>query len=418
MSIQIISIIVLVGIFIVGSILPISLGVFGFVASFVVGSILGGLSIKDIFAGFPADLFVTIAGVSYLFAIVQKNGTLDIITKAGLKLVNGNRGLMPWVMFLLTAVVTSVGSSPPAAVAIFAPMALQLAARYGVNPLLMGVMVVNGSFSGYYSPLNPLGLIVANLMTKCEIPFSPVTLFLNSLFYCVIVSVIVFIALGGLKALKSHVNMEEELVLTNSIEEDGLTPYRLATLIGIVCLIIAALVFNFHIGFSGFVIGLILNLMAPKKQEGLVKLMPWSVILLLTGICTYIGVLSENGTVAYTAELLNRIQNPVLTSFIACYIAGILSAFASTTGMLAVIIPLIIPILTNPAISTIGVISAITIAAAIVDLSPFSTNGALILANVKGVDENKFFKQLLIVSGFYILIGPGLAWLMFVVIGG
>ncbi|MBZ4655358.1 MAG: hypothetical protein JG781_2717, partial [Peptococcaceae bacterium] len=196
MSIQIISIIVLVGIFIVGSILPISLGVFGFVASFVVGSILGGLSIKDIFAGFPADLFVTIAGVSYLFAIVQKNGTLDIITKAGLKLVNGNRGLMPWVMFLLTAVVTSVGSSPPAAVAIFAPMALQLAARYGVNPLLMGVMVVNGSFSGYYSPLNPLGLIVANLMTKCEIPFSPVTLFLNSLFYCVIVSVIVFIALG------------------------------------------------------------------------------------------------------------------------------------------------------------------------------------------------------------------------------
>ena len=416
MSLHLIAIMVLLGIFIVGSIFPISLGVFGFVASFVVGGLIGGLSMKDIFAVFPADLFVTIAGVSYLFAIVQKNGTIDLITKFGLRLVNGNRGVMPWIFFALTAFVTIIGSSPPATVAIFAPIALQLAAKYGVNPLLMGVLVVNGSFAGYYSPLNPLGLIVSNLMAKAQIPFSPVMLFVNSLIYCVIVSLFVFIALGGLKSLKSRVEIEE-FAVTKETGEDGLTPYRACTLLGIALLIVSALVFKFHIGFSGFVIGLVLNLMSPK-QEGLAKLMPWSVLLLLTGIVTFIGVLEKIGTVAYTAHLINQINNPILTSFIASYIAGILSSFASTTGMLAVIIPLIIPILNNPVVSTMGVISAITIAAAIVDLSPFSTNGALILANVKDVDENKFFKQLLIISGFFIVLGPGLAWLMYVVIGG
>lgn len=417
MSIQLISILVLLGIFIVGSIFPISLGVFGFVAAFVVGNLISGLPMKDIFAVFPADLFVTIAGVSYLFAIVQKNGTIDLITRSGLKLVNGNRGVMPWIFFSLTAFVTIIGSSPPATVAIFAPIALQLAAQYGINPLLMGTLVVNGSFAGYYSPLNPLGLIVSNLMAKAHIPFSPVTLFINSLIYCVLVSMVIFIVLGGLKALKSRVEIGE-IAVTNDTAEGGLTPYRACTILGIVLLIVSALVFKFHIGFSGFVIGLALNLMAPKKTEGLAKLMPWSVLLLLTGIVTYIGVLDKIGTVKYTADLLNQIDNPILTSLIASYVAGILSSFASTTGMLAVIIPLVTPILNNPIISTMGVISAITIAAAIVDLSPFSTNGALILANVKGVDENKFFKQLLIISGFLIILGPGLAWLMFVLIGG
>lgn len=415
MSIELISIFVLLGIFIVGSIFPISLGVFGFVASFII-AIIGGLSTKQIFAVFPADLFVTIAGVSYLFAIVQKNGTIDLITKSGLRLVKGNHGVMPWVFFALTAFITIIGSSPPASVAIFAPIALQLAARYGINPLLMGVMVVNGSFAGYYSPLNPLGLIVSNLMAKAQVTFSPVMLFVNALIYCVVVSMVVFIALGGLKALKSHAKIEEAAATTEAAEE-GLTPYRLCTLLGIVLLIIAALVFKFHIGLTGFAIGLVLNLMSPKT-EGLAKLMPWSVILLLSGIVTYIGVLEKVGTVAYTANLLNQIGSPVLTVLIACYVAGILSSFASTTGMLAVIIPLIVPILQNPIISTMGVISAITIAAAIVDLSPFSTNGALILANAKVEDDNKFFKQLLILSGFFIVLGPGLAWLMFVLIGG
>lgn len=179
---------VLLGFFIIGSVYPISLGVLGFVGSFVIGSLVSGLSMKTVLAAFPGDLFVTIAGVSYLFAIVEKNGTIDIITKSGLRMVKGNRGIVPWLFFALTAVVTLVGSTPPATVAIFAPMAMQLAGRYGINPLMMGAMVFNGSFVGYYSPVNPIGLIVANLINRAGLTFSPMELFINSLGFAIFLS--------------------------------------------------------------------------------------------------------------------------------------------------------------------------------------------------------------------------------------
>ncbi|MCD1159170.1 hypothetical protein [Peribacillus frigoritolerans] len=75
------------------------------------------------------------------------------------------------------------------------------------------------------------------------------------------------------------------------------------------------------------------------------------------------------------------------------------------------------PILQDPTISAIGVITAICIASAIVDLSPISTNGALLLANVQGLKERVFFRQILIFSIVIIATAPGIAWLVFVLIG-
>jgi hypothetical protein len=73
-------------------------------------------------------------------------------------------------------------------------------------------------------------------------------------------------------------------------------------------------------------------------------------------------------------------------------VGGVVSSFASTTGILAAILPIVAPILQDPTVSAIGVISAIAIASIVVDLSPFSTNGALLLANVQGVPERVFFQ--------------------------
>lgn len=67
--------------------------------------------------------------------------------------------------------------------------------------------------------------------------------------------------------------------------------------------------------------------------------------------------------------------------------------------------------------SSIGVVSALAVGASVVDISPFSTNGALIMANVQGVNERLFFRKLLMIAGLFIALGPGLAWLIFVLIG-
>lgn len=64
MSPQLLSILVLAGMFVVATMLPINIGILAFVASFVVGTFALGLDEKEIFEGFPVSLFITVVGVT------------------------------------------------------------------------------------------------------------------------------------------------------------------------------------------------------------------------------------------------------------------------------------------------------------------------------------------------------------------
>jgi hypothetical protein len=55
-------------------------------------------------------------------------------------------------------------------------------------------------------------------------------------------------------------------------------------------------------------------------------------------------------------------------------------------------------------------VAALGISATIVDISPFSTNGALLLANVNPNIRDWYYKRMLAYAGLMCLIGPGLAW--------
>jgi hypothetical protein len=56
------------------------------------------------------------------------------------------------------------------------------------------------------------------------------------------------------------------------------------------------------------------------------------------------------------------------------------------------------------------------VASTIVDVSPFSTNGALVLANAQDVDKDRFYKQILAYATIVVAAGPLVAWLTFVVV--
>ena len=64
------------------------------------------------------------------------------------------------------------------------------------------------------------------------------------------------------------------------------------------------------------------------------------------------------------------------------------------------------------------VAAAIALASSVVDTSPFSPNGALLLANVQNVDNRVFFKWLLYWGILITALVPLTAWALFVVVGG
>ena len=74
------------------------------------------------------------------------------------------------------------------------------------------------------------------------------------------------------------------------------------------------------------------------------------------------------------------------------------------------------PLLQTGSLPVTGVVAALAISATVVDVSQFSTNGALVLANAQGIDRRVFYKQLLLNAVAVVAIAPLLCWLILVII--
>src|SRR5215213_3340941 len=197
MSPQIAAISGLVLMFVVATVLPINMGALAFAMAFLVGTVFVGMKAEQIIAGFPGDLFVTLVGITYLFAIAQKNGTIDWLVHQAVRAVGGRIAAIPWIMFAVAAALTAVGAISPAACAILAPIALQFARAYAISPLMMGLLVIHGAQGGGFSPISIYGGITNQVVARSGLPVGETSLFLASLGYNLLCAVGVFLVFGG-----------------------------------------------------------------------------------------------------------------------------------------------------------------------------------------------------------------------------
>ena len=100
------------------------------------------------------------------------------------------------------------------------------------------------------------------------------------------------------------------------------------------------------------------------------------------------------------------------------YIGGVVSAFASTTGILGALIPLAVPFLqSDSGIGAIGLITALAISSSVVDSSPFSTSGSLVVANSFEEDRDFVFRRLMQWGFTMVALAPPVTWLILVAPG-
>lgn len=450
MSAELISILVLVVVFVIATTRSINMGALAFAAAYAVGELVADLDTDKIFAGFPGDLFVVLVGVTYLFAIARANGTTDWLVHASIRLVRGRVVLIPWVMFVLTGALTAIGAVSPAAVAIVAPIALSFAARYQISPLLMGAMVVHGAQGGGFSPISIYGTIVNGIVEREKLPGNEIALFLASLIVNLVIAAVVFVLFGGLKLRNDGAVTETASVSASSSvsagadaksapegrgrgslekdrEEDPsaepdddttrLNPARMATLAALVALVVAVLAFDLDAGLTSITLAVLLSTCWPEDSRNAVTQIAWPTVLLICGVLTYVGVLDEMGTIDWAGEGVSDIGVPLLSAVLLCYIGALVSAFASSVGIMGALIPLAVPFLAQGEIGAVGMVAALAVSATVVDVSPFSTNGALVLAAAPGVDRERFFRQLMMYGGIVVAVVPAVVWLALVVPG-
>ena len=201
MSVESFSVLILGAIFLIATLWHIHMGALAIAAAFVLGMcVLPGdfdARVDQIAGGFPGDLFMVLAGVTYLFAIATNNGTVDWLVQAALRSVRGRVSLVPWVMFLVAAAATAVGAVPPAIVAMLAPVGIAFALRHRRNPVLVGLMIINGTNAGGFSPIGVFGSITNNVVERSGLAPSPPALFVTVFAFNVLLGVMSLALFGG-----------------------------------------------------------------------------------------------------------------------------------------------------------------------------------------------------------------------------
>src|SRR3954451_13236436 len=155
----------------------------------------------SVFGFFPGSLFVVLVGVTYLFAIAKNNGTVDWLVHAAVKASGGRLVAIPWAMFAVTGALTAIGGVVPAVVAIIAPVGMSFARRYSINPVLMGLFIINGATAGGFSPLSVFGVITNTVVEDNDLAGSPLFLWGASIVINVLLSIVVFFLFGARKLL-------------------------------------------------------------------------------------------------------------------------------------------------------------------------------------------------------------------------
>ncbi|HEX8488250.1 MAG TPA: SLC13 family permease [Propionibacteriaceae bacterium] len=450
-----VAILALVALFVVGTVLPINMGALAYVAAWLVGLFSLGLSEREILGGISADLVLTLIGVTYLFAIARFNGTVDLIVRTAIRAVGGRVALIPWVMFAVTAVITAIGAASPAACAIVGPIALGFAARYRISALMMGMFVVHGAQAGGFSPISIYGTITNSVMRENGLPSSEITIFVSSLVVNLILAAVLFVVLGGRQLTKLRLDPDDTAAPaapgTGARSGDGrdrvaaasgtgaspatatrdtatrdtasggsstpdsggasLRRDQVLTLLAFVAVATVALAFDKNIGFVSITAAVILSILSPGRYKDSVKQIAWPTVLLVAGVSTYAAILTKAGSPEFVGSWAAGLGAVVIGALILCYVGGIVSAFASSTALLPVIIPIGIPLVASGGISAGLFVAALAVCSTIVDVSPFSTNGALMLANRPDtITEPVYYQQILRYSIIVTLVGPLLVW--------
>ena len=409
MSVHIIGIAGLVAIFVLGTARGVNLGALAMLLTFVVGTFVVRETPREMYTGFPVDLFVLLTGVTYLFGIAVQNGTVGWIVRTSVRVAAGRRMLIPWVVFALAAAPAMAGALGSSGVALLAPLAMRVAERCEIDRRMMGLMVVHGAAAGNFSPLNVLGALVKQALTSRGLEFSTTTLFVANLVANLLLAGVI-VALFRRRAPFHSTSTAVDEEKRSSLKLD-----QICTLIALAAVAIFALGFGLTIGFVAFGAAAVLHVAFPRSSAGAERHVAWSVVLLVCGVVTYVAALQRYGTIAAAGNAIAGIGQPLVVALLLCAVGAVTSAFASSAGILGAMIPLAAPFMAREAIGTTGLVTALSLSTTLVDAAPFSTVGALVVANAATEEREHVYRGLLVWGLAMVVVAPVLTWLLFVI---
>jgi di/tricarboxylate transporter len=382
----------------------VNVGVLAVALAWPVAIFGAGWSATQVLDVFPSSLFLTLAGVTLLFGVAQVNGTLGLLTDHAMRRTGEGGVRLPVLFFLLSGLVSTLGPGAIAATALMAPLAMAAGARTGVPPVLTALMVANGANAGNLSPFSAVGVIVEDGMVRAGLPGHGWSVWSANFVAHALAALGAWVLFGRQRPAAAAGAAPP--TITGPADEparvaDALpafTPAQRLTLAALAAWIVGVVVFKLHLGLAGFAVAALLLVARAADEAAVLRSVPWAVIIMVCGVSVLIGVLDGTGGLALFTSLLARVATPDSVNGVIAFVTGAISTYSSTSG---VVYPTFLP--TVPGLvaqlgggDPLAIALSINVGAALVDVSPLSTLGALCIAALPtGVDPQPLFRTLL-----------------------
>ena len=384
----------------------------GFLAAvfaYLIGCFVLGMKTSEVLATWPTKLMMVIFAIGLFFNFAVCNGTLNKIAGLILYRFRNQQVILPLVLYFVTALVSGMGAAFFTSVAVMGAIAMALCNESKQNRMIAAMSVTFGALSGANFMVSAHGVLFNGLLSETEVAAQAAEItqdiFIVSFIYPIIV-IAAMIIFDRKNADASALNIEKPEPFTHK-QKVNLVLIILMMAIALIFPILGQFIDNEQVDYLAShvdvsflalifaVIAYFLKL-APDPKEVMAKV-PWDTIWLVGGVGMLIDVAVEAGAIDMLASLITMIPAP-LVAVCVCVIAGIMSIFSSTLGVVApLMFPMIAGICAASGLSAPLIGVSIIIGSQSTSVAPFSTGGALILgsSDLEGEEQNKFYNDLL-----------------------
>jgi di/tricarboxylate transporter len=402
----VLSLVALLGAIVISFASRINVGLVAIPLAWGVG-VYAGRPADAIVGGFPTSLFVTLAGVTLLFALAESNGTIAALSARLASLAGGRPRLLPPLMFVAACAVSTAGPGAIPAVALMAPLAFAMAPATSVPPFLTALMVANGANAGNLSPLSAVGIIANSRMEVAGLGGHEWKVWFANFFVHALVAGAAYVLLA--RRIRREAEVDGAPVLAPLTRQQQLTAAVIAAWI------LAVVAFEAPLALSAFAGAAIVIIARLAEERTAVLAMPWSAILMVCGVAMLVATAERAGGMELFTSLLATLATPSTVNGVIAFVTGAISSASSTSG---VVLPTFLP--TAPGLvervgggDPLAVALSINVGSSLVDVSPLSTIGAICVAAISNAAAARdLFRQMLLWGLSMILVGALLCQLL------
>lgn len=382
-----------------------NVGILAIPLAWAVG-LYAGRGADAVLSGFPASLFVTLAGVTLLFALAESNGTIGNLAARLTRAAGGRARLLPAIVFAVACVISTCGPGAIPATALVAPLAFAMAPPAVVPPFLTALMVANGANAGNLSPLSAVGIIANTRMQEAGLGGHEWKVWAANFFAHVLVAGVAYVVLAR--------SMRKDTAAATADAPAVLNRSNWLTIAIVAAWVVAVVAFSAPIGLAAFAASALLVVVRAANESEALQRMPWAAIMMVCGVTMLVTTADRVGGLQLFTSLLATLASPQTLNGVIAFVTGAISSASSTSG---VVLPTFLP--TAPGLvqqvgggDPLAVALSINVGSSLVDVSPLSTIGAICVAALSHPElARDLFRKMLIWGLSMIVVGAVLCQL-------